>query len=215
MGNFSFLKSHWEDLEKTGSLAEDYVYSDPNTSMIKQGLFAERLVKYMLAYDGIREPQYDNTHANRIKLLKDHDLLPRDIDNTLYVLRRVRNEAAHSGLDDGDRARDNLKLTYDLGVWFMQTYGDYRFEPAPYVEPEDRALSAEKLAKENAELEKKFKELETELEQIRTKGKSDTKRKGVAYQKAALINLSEAQTRELIDEQLRRAGWEADTKNLR
>ena len=215
MGNFSFLKSHWEDLEKTGSLAEDYVYSDPNTSMIKQGLFAERLVKYMLAYDGIREPQYDNTHANRIKLLKEHDLLPRDIDNTLYVLRRVRNEAAHSGLDDGDRARDNLKLTYDLGVWFMQTYGDYRFEPAPYVEPEDRALSAEKLAKENAELEKKFKELETELEQIRTKGKSDTKRKGVAYQKAALINLSEAQTRELIDEQLRRAGWEADTKNLR
>lgn len=215
MGNFSFLKSHWEDLEKTGSLAEDYVYSDPNTSMIKQGLFAERLVKYMLAYDGIREPQYDNTHANRIKLLKDHDLLPRDIDNTLYVLRRVRNEAAHSGLDDGDRARDNLKLTYDLGVWFMQTYGDYRFEPAPYVEPEDRALSAEKLAKENAELEKKYKELETELEQIRTKGKSDTKRKGVAYQKAALINLSEAQTRELIDEQLRRAGWEADTKNLR
>lgn len=215
MGNFSFLKSHWEDLEKTGSLAEDYVYSDPNTSMIKQGLFAERLVKYMLAYDGISEPQVDNTHANRIRLLKDYDLLPRDIDNTLYVLRRVRNEAAHGGLDDVDRAKDNLKLTYDLGVWFMQTYGDYRFEPAPYIEPEDSVLSAEKLAKENAELEKKFKELEAELEQIRAKGKSDTKRKGVAYQKAALINLSEAQTRELIDEQLRRAGWEADTKNLR
>lgn len=215
MGNFSFLKSHWEDLEKTGSLAEDYVYSDPNTSMIKQGLFAERLVKYMLAYDGISEPQADNTHANRIRLLKDYDLLPRDIDNTLYVLRRVRNEAAHGGLDDVDRAKDNLKLTYDLGVWFMQTYGDYRFEPAPYIEPEDSVLSAEKLAKENAELEKKFKELEAELEQIRAKGKSDTKRKGVAYQKAALINLSEAQTRELIDEQLRRAGWEADTKNLR
>ena len=59
----------------------------------------------------------------------------------------------------------------------MQTYGDYRFEPTPYVEPEDRALSAEKLAKENAELEKKYKELEPELEQIRTKGKSDTRGK--------------------------------------
>ena len=50
MGNFIFLKSHWEDLSNTGELAENYVFSDPNTSMIKQGMFAERLVQYMLAY---------------------------------------------------------------------------------------------------------------------------------------------------------------------
>lgn len=29
MGNFAFLKSHWEDLGNTGELAENYVYSDP------------------------------------------------------------------------------------------------------------------------------------------------------------------------------------------
>lgn len=88
MGNFIFLKSHWEDLSNTGELAENYVFSDPNTSMIKQGMFAERLVQYMLAYDGIEEPSYDNTHSNRIKLLKKNDLLPRDIDDTLYVIRK-------------------------------------------------------------------------------------------------------------------------------
>ncbi len=70
MGNFTFLKSHWEDLGNMGELAKVYVYSDPNTSMMKQGMFAERLVKYMLAYDGIAEPDYDNTHVNRISLLK-------------------------------------------------------------------------------------------------------------------------------------------------
>ena len=37
MGNFTFLKSHWEDLGNMGELAESYVYSDPNTSMMKQG----------------------------------------------------------------------------------------------------------------------------------------------------------------------------------
>ena len=46
MGNFLFLKSHWEDLANTGELAEKYVYSDPNGSMYKQGIYAETMVKY-------------------------------------------------------------------------------------------------------------------------------------------------------------------------
>ncbi len=215
MGNFSFLRSHWEDLANTGELAENYVYSDPNTSMIKQGMFAERLVKYMLAYDGIAESAYDNTHANRIKLLKQNDLLPKDIDNTLYVIRKMRNDAAHAGVDDLKRAKDNLHLTFNLGVWFMQTYGDYTYEPKPYIEPVDITVRAEILEKENSELEAKYVALEAEIERIRKNGSTDSKRRLLAYKKAAGVNLSEAQTRELIDEQLRRAGWEADTQNIR
>ena len=75
MSNFKFLESHWTDLAKLGDLSEKYVYSDPNTSVIKQGMLSEIMVKYMLAYDGIAEPEYDNTHANRIRLLKKNDLL--------------------------------------------------------------------------------------------------------------------------------------------
>lgn len=216
MGNFIFLKDRWEDLETTGELAESYVFSDPNTSMIKQGMFAERMVKYMLAYDGIAEPDYDNTHANRIRLLKQNDLLPRDIDDTLYIIRMMRNDATHNGEDDLERAKDNLRLTFNLGVWFMQTYGDYRYEPEPYVEPVEETVKVEKLAEDNKKLEEKYKALEQELETIRKEGKVDQKRRLMAYAKAAsIIKLSEAQTREIIDEQLRRAGWEADTKVLR
>ena len=53
MSNFQFLESHWIDLAKLGDLSEKYVYSDPNTSIIKQGMLSEVMVKYMLAYDGI------------------------------------------------------------------------------------------------------------------------------------------------------------------
>ena len=88
MGNFTFLEDRWSDLAKLGDLSEKYVYSDPNTSIIKQGMLAEVMVKYMLAYDGIKEPDYDNTHANRIRLLKKNDLLPHEINNTLYILRK-------------------------------------------------------------------------------------------------------------------------------
>lgn len=55
MSNFQFLESHWTDLAKLGDLSEKYVYSDPNTSIIKQGILSEVMVKYMLAYDGIRK----------------------------------------------------------------------------------------------------------------------------------------------------------------
>ena len=130
MSNFTFLESHWEDLAKLGDLSEKYVYSDPNTSIIKQGMLAEVMVKYMLAYDGISEPEYDNTHANRIRILKNNDLLPGEIDNT----------------------------------WYIQTYGDYNYVPAEYVQPVDNTVSLEELEKENAELEARNQQLLIEIQ---------------------------------------------------
>ena len=141
MSNFTFLETHWSDLARLGDLSEKYVYSDPNTSVIKQGMLAEVMVKYMLAYDGIKEPEYDNTHANRIRLLKKNDLLPFEISNTLYILRKDRNDAAHNGADEGERAINNLPLLYELCVWYMQTYGDYRYNPVGYVQPVDVSIS--------------------------------------------------------------------------
>lgn len=212
MSNFQFLESHWTDLAKLGDLSEKYVYSDPNTSIIKQGILSEVMVKYMLAYDGIAEPAYDNTHANRIRILKNNDLLPREIDNTLYILRKARNDAAHNAADEGEKALNNLQLMYELCVWYMQTYGDYNYEPTGYVQPVDMTVSLADLEKENAELEERNQQLLIEIEQIQKNGGADIKRRTVAYQKAINVHLSEAQTRELIDEQLRKVGWEADTR---
>lgn len=204
MSNFQFLESHWTDLAKLGDLSEKYVYSDPNTSIIKQGMLSEVMVKYMLAYDGIAEPAYDNTHANRIRILKNNDLLPREIDNTLYILRKARNDAAHNAADEGKKALNNLQLMYELCVWYMQTYGDYNYEPTGYVQPVDMTVCLADLEKENAELEERNQQLLIEIEQIQKNGGADSKRRTVAYQKALNVHLSEAQTRELIDEQLRK-----------
>ena len=215
MSNFTFLESHWGDLAKLGDLSEKYVYSDPNTSIIKQGMLSEVMVKYMLAYDGIAEPEYDNTHANRIRLLKNNDLLPREIDNTLYILRKARNDAAHNAADEGEKALNNLQLVYELCVWYMQTYGDYTYEPVDYVTPVDITISIADLEKENAELEARNQQLLVEIQQIQQSGKADSNRRAIAYQKALNVKLTEAQTRELIDEQLRKVGWEVDTKELR
>ncbi|MDE7197296.1 MAG: type I restriction-modification system endonuclease [Lachnospiraceae bacterium] len=215
MGNFTFLETRWCDLARLGDLSEKYVYSDPNTSVIKQGMLAEIMVKYMLAYDGIKEPEYDNTHANRIRLLKKNDLLPHEIDNTLYILRKDRNNAAHNGADEGEKALNNLPLLYELCVWYMQTYGDYDYRPAEYIQPVDISISLNELEKENRELEERNQTLLVELQRIQQEGKFDNIRRAIAYRKAMNVKLSEAQTRELIDEQLRKVGWEADTDHIR
>ncbi|MCM1086763.1 MAG: type I restriction-modification system endonuclease [Muribaculaceae bacterium] len=215
MSNFTFLEARWSDLARLGDLAEKYVYSDPNTSIIKQGMLAEVMVKYMLAYDGIKEPEYDNTHANQIRLLKKNDLLPHEIDNTLYILRKDRNNAAHNGADEGEKALNNLPLLYELCVWYMQTYGDYHYNPVEYVRPVDITISLDELEKENRELEERNQTLFVELQQIQENGKFDNARRAIAYKKAMNVKLSEAQTRELIDEQLRKVGWEADTEKIR
>lgn len=198
-----------------GELAEKNLYSDSNTSLIKQGMLAENIAKYMLAYDGLQEPEYDNTHANRIKILKQNDLLPKEIDNTFRILRLTRNDATHNGMDSTEQALSNLKLTYELCVWFMQTYGDYSFQPDEYANPLEQSISIEDLERANKELEESNRALMLQLQEIQRNGKASSDRKSIAYKNASNIKLTEAQTREIIDEQLRNVGWEADTINLR
>lgn len=88
--NFEFLNRFWPALAQIGETAENYVYSDPNACIYKVGMFAERMVQEIMLFEHIAEPQTDNTHSNRIRILKRAGLLPRDIDNTLYLLRKNR-----------------------------------------------------------------------------------------------------------------------------
>ena len=135
MSNFDFLQEKWPMLASQGSLAEKQLLIDSNACFIKLGMLGETLVKYMLALDGIAEPTFDNTHANRIKLLKQNGLLPQDIDSILYSLRINRNKAAHEGYESDETARTLLELAHTLCIWFMQTYGEWNFQATAFILP--------------------------------------------------------------------------------
>lgn len=213
--NFEFLNKYWPILAQLGANAENYLYSDPNACIYKLGMFSERLVLEILVFEKIDEPQNDNTHANRIRLLKRAGLLPYEIDNTLYLLRKTRNTAVHTGSDSIDEAKLLLSMTYNLAVWFMETYGDWTFCAHDFVLPEE--VSHPDFETLIAEQEKKIAELSKKLAAVTTgvSGTTQKERAKRAETVSAMMNWSEAQTRCLIDEQLRKAGWEADTNNLR
>ena len=216
--NFSFLADMFPELEKTGNLAEGYLYSDPNTCLFKLGTFAELIVKYMFDMDGIAPPKVDNTHQTRLKILWQEGLLPRDINDIFFVLRKKRNAAVHDGYDSFEEAETLLRLAHALSIWFMQVYGDYEYEPTDFVLPDDNHNESgyKELLEEKEKLVLELEQTRADaLSALATKTTSGTQRKKRVDKATGKIKLSEKETRRLIDEQLRRVGWEADTETLR
>lgn len=219
LGNFNFLKAKWPILENLGKLAERNLYIDSNTTFIKCGMFGEIIVQFMFSMEQIDDTliAHDNNHNNRIKLLKKEDLIPEDIDNILHMLRVKRNSAAHQGYEDVEKAKVQLELTHKLAVWFMQTYGDWNFEPEAFIIPQEKGYG-ENISDITKEYEEKYKALEAELNALKAeeKNKEELERRREQGKKASRkIELSEAETRRIIDAQLQGAGWEADTDTLR
>ena len=132
-------------------------------------------------------------------------------------------------------------MAYRLCCWFMEVYGDWGYIPPEYAEPQapadwetiaadsEAALAdtqaalarkQETIADQKAELEQKEKliaELMQKIETVQTEASQATKEERKQHSEEASLKaeMTEAETRMLIDEQLRDAGWEADTENLR
>lgn len=210
--NFSFLAEKFPILSQIGILAEKYLYSDANSCLIKLGMLGETIVNLMLKLDGINPPEIENTHANRIRLLKKEGLLPRDIDDILYALRTTRNDAVHQNFKDEEKCKTLLELAHTLSAWFMQTYGDWNFNSSTFVLPIDEKIDYDNIIREK---EGVIKELTKKIDSIPSQRINNNARREQANKAASFINLSERETRYIIDEELRKVGWEADTDNLR
>ena len=90
-------------------------------------MMGETIVNMMLKLDGIDPPNIENTHANRIHVLKKEGLIPKNIDDILYSLRVTRNDAIHQNFEDVEKCKTLIEMAHTLSVWFMQTYGEWDF----------------------------------------------------------------------------------------
>lgn len=212
MSNFDFLQKEWPLVAKLAQTAENYIYDDPNSCLIKLGMLAEHIVSYIVDVNGIVMLEDANTQADKIRQLKAKALLPRDIDDILYGLRKARNEAVHANLDSFERACLMLELAYKLCIWFNATYGTTIVEYSEYILPEKAPNYAEIIEQQEAEIFK-LKSIAT-IAPIKHKSTVQQNRRK-SEQNAKLMTLSEKEIRFFIDEQLRKAGWEADTQSIR
>ena len=211
--NFEFLNSHFPVLANFGELAEKYLYSDSNSCLMKLGMIGETIVNLCFTYDRIPLPQ-DNTAANRINDLFREGMITRDLKDVLHALRINRNKATHENYASIADGKALLQMAYSLCEWFMQTYGDWNYQNQPFIMP---AKTPEPVSSDKQSEQTQEEHLMAEAEKAAATAPAVEKetRKKQSSKAASQRIKSEAETRYLIDEQLRKVGWEADTEKLR
>ena len=208
--NFHFLGVHDPSLATLRGFAERYFQDDPPTALIKLRQLAEALAKLVAAHHALYLGERE-TFEQTLRRLSYDRILPRPIIEVFHRVRTLGNIAAHEGKGTHGDALSALKLAREGAVWFHRTYGkEPNFRPGPFkppAEPEDATLPLK------AEMAARLASLQAEAERT-------PKAKVVALvtrseEAAEKIDLDEAETRALIDQQLQDSGWEADTKRLR
>ena len=225
--NFEFLKDvEPHVLYRIAYLAETYLYTDPNGCLMKLRQFAEVMVNEIFQIEHIALP-HDNNQANRISVLKREGIIEHQLGSILNQLRQRGNEAAHGGFDSVSSAKTNLQMAYKLAQWYALSYGEgtggHTFVmPQEGDNPNIAELQAEKEAQEQQikalteqllELQKQQSYWEAAQTKEFINAQKERARRTELYVKN--LQLSEAETRQLIDAQLCEAGWQADTEHLR
>lgn len=226
--NFEHLRAGQPELAELGGFAEAYVYQDPQSSLIKQRLFCEQLVKFVLTKTGQSIP-FDASFIDLLDRLNPHHtstaVVPTVVVDTLHLIRKRGNKAAHGTTPSAKDALDLLKSTAMLGGWYyiaflggkQQNINQFQ---APAAEPVDskgalkrekKALLEQLRAKED-ELAQHLADLEETRKQLEVQAKSKAELQqllATAHKAADALKFDEATTRkELIDVTLSDAGWE-------
>ena len=226
--NFGFLRQHDPQIVQLAALAEQLFHIDSNTCIFKLRQYAERLAKLLAANTGLYQSP-EETQVELLRRLKLENVISHEVADLFHLIRKAGNKAAHNrGDTNSTDALTLLQTSHQLGIWFHRTFSDRNFKSKAFIPPIDTqrnaAISAEQNAQQNAlinaELKAKIEALEKIITDTQIANQHPTTKETAEIIKrseaaSATIDLNEAQTRALIDQQLRDRGWEVDTQNLR
>lgn len=215
--NFSYLEEEYPILFNIGYAAEINLHQDPVTSLFKLRQFGERLSEILFEEHKMEFP-YDNSFHNRLKSLEFEGILPLAIKDMFHTLRIKGNDAVHNHNGTFSDAKGVLFTTFKIAKWFHETYSKdpEDLSNIKFHEPEnlDARHALKELEEQYQLLEERFNEL---LESRETGGLEKEQQEKIEQRSEKAVkklDLNEAETRQLIDAQLRQAGWEADTESL-
>ena len=229
--SFDCFEKAFPVLTKLGKLAERYCYTDPNSALYKIRKIGETITALIYEYDSIPVPTgniSDISQLTRINSLQDNGIINNLLAKSFTRLRKIGNEAVHEDLDSSILVEQLLPISYSLCFWFAETYGSKENQASKeYVLPKDLAPVAKKkviiklkqpkdfTAQEQTEEESENKLIEIAKETAAAAPKIKIElRRNRSFKANRARPLTEAETRELIDEQLRKVGWECDTNVL-
>lgn len=267
--NFQFLKKHDSHLLKLAAGAEAYCFTEPDLALTRVRQLSEAIVASVLKYspqDTSNRPSF----LSQINQLLDQGILSRELGDALHTIRRLANDAVHTGHAEQGKALHGIKLIRGVAIWFHKL-SKPKFKAGAFVPPPSPVNASEELQKELVELrtklakeqlarneaenkasslaeahaqavsesekayedqlaalelaaesEQKWQETQEAFLSSKTKEAKVTPKEAKEVTKTAKkaakefpSELDEGETREIIDAQLRDAGWIADTIKLR
>jgi type I restriction enzyme R subunit len=284
--NFAFLSYFGAPLVEAAARAELVIALDPVGALNHLRLFGEAMARAVCVRLGLGEMR-EEKQVDRLRCLDNRGISP-SVLQLFHTLRTVGNRASHEGIGNQEDAFTQLKIAWQLAVWFQRSFGSNRkFDPGPFVPPRDLKAESDSLRAELKQLRAVAAKSQAEIDEARANALAEAKKalgiqeaearareerelweslareaeaqrnadqqalaeaqKALALQRvryeaelaslqtqaqsqsaaeqqtqlertvhaAAKVNLDEAATRAIIDEQLRAAGWEANTQELR
>lgn len=126
--DYRYLNNYIRDFNKA-------LFTSPHSAIIKGRTFTENLTQEVSKLEkyGLLNLM---TQAERLRKLEDEGVLEGEIDKLFHTVRILGNKAAHADVEGELEAALNIhKNIYKITCWFVETYIDFKFEPAPYKSP--------------------------------------------------------------------------------
>lgn len=195
-------------------LAESLYHIDASSSISKARLFGEKLIRLIAKLEV--ENIDGKTQVEIIQYLQNQNIFPEIVGSLFHTIRKSGNDASHNGESTKQEASFVLKKLFTLSKWFFETYENDYIEAKNYeLPPEQSKIETENLAHKLAELSEQILDYQNKIELLNHSKQTINFRRNKSTESANRIDWSELETRlQLIDEQLRQAGWECDTEKL-
>ncbi|MBU5317974.1 type I restriction-modification system endonuclease [Lactobacillus johnsonii] len=212
MSNFQTTEEEYQQYAKLATSAESLIYSDPKSSVAVFGNFAEQLTREIMHLEGFGD--WNLKQIDRINELKYRGDYPPIVTKYLDDIRHIRNLADHDHqfIVSKKQALEVDKKAYIIWNYFLEVYS--QDEVNEYKTPIDQANIFQLQQEQIEQLKKELEEARKAQKPIEVSKELQAKRHKISVQFAKKHQLTEAETRQLIDRQLQQAGWEADSENL-
>jgi len=235
MSNFNFLQQEWSSLYSKMVIAEQRVFTEPQSSASYCRYILEQTVHHIYELEQLEKP-YNTELASLMQQPEFKAIVPYQFQDGLSYVRKTGNSSVHFGNKIvGNDALNSIKYLFSYLKWFANTYspngvelpGMFDQNYIPKVGSQQRKLQEiqEENNKIQQELLAQIEQLQAEKEAMLQRVQEDTslleqykreqeaahtqlqKQKKERIQPIAL-EFSEAQTRlHLIDANLKEAGW--------
>lgn len=125
-----FLKGYYP-LTPLAEFAISYLESDPNSSVIKQGMMLEHIMKTVLKKNSLYTRGTDGAYPSLNEMIDIADremLLPTDpgTRQRMDSLRKERNFAVHEFLSNSSIAEKHIGFILGFSKWFIKTWAIHR-----------------------------------------------------------------------------------------